>query len=261
MRVPRKILSSLLAVSLAAAIFAAPSNLSAVSVTHYVNLNSPNPTSPFTNWSTAATNIQAAIDAATAGDLILVTNGTYAIRRVRESLMRSPIAWSSAKPSLLASVNGPAVTVIQGTPPFIQGFSYNGTNAMRCVYMAANTVLSGFTLTGGGTSNAGNATNDESGGGVWCTNTSAIVTNCVVSGNFAYFSGGGIFSGAVLNSVINSNDTAFNISASSGGGAYGSTLSNCVITANTGSSSGGGAAWGTLSPMRREQQHRVFPGR
>src|SRR5262245_26962191 len=43
----------------------------------YVNVSSPNPTSPYLTWSTAARTIQAAVDAATAGDQILVTNGVY----------------------------------------------------------------------------------------------------------------------------------------------------------------------------------------
>jgi hypothetical protein len=53
-----------------------------------VSLESPNPTPPFTNWLTAARVIQDAVDAAKAGDTVLVTNGVYAVGQ-REILVPS----------------------------------------------------------------------------------------------------------------------------------------------------------------------------
>src|SRR5947207_11467811 len=50
---------------------------SALAAVHYVDVNSTNATPPYTNWTTAATNIQDAVDAAVAGAEIVVTNGSY----------------------------------------------------------------------------------------------------------------------------------------------------------------------------------------
>ncbi len=81
----------------------------------YVDVNSPTPTPPYTSWSTAARVIQDAIDAAAAGDEIVVTH------RV-----------AVTKALAVRSVNGPAFTSIRGYQ--VPGTT-NGDGAIRCVYL------------------------------------------------------------------------------------------------------------------------------
>ncbi len=206
---------------------------------HYVDANSTNATAPYTNWTTAATNIQGAVDAAAAGEEIVVTNGTYATGgRAVHGTMTNRVAVD--KPLTLRSVNGPQFTIIQGSQ--VPGTT-NGDGAIRCIYLTNGASLSGFTLTNGATRAVNDyPTNRESsGGGLWCepTNT-VVVSNCVVTGNSAYHIGGGAYGGTA-------NKTGNSASYGGGGGASGGTLNNCTLTGNWASYDGGGAYYCTLN--------------
>src|SRR6476659_887672 len=80
----------------------------------YVDVNNSSPAFPYSSWETAATNIQNAIDAASAGETIWVTNGVYATgtRVIAEAFSINLVAVTTAV--TVQSVNGPAVTRIQG---------------------------------------------------------------------------------------------------------------------------------------------------
>lgn len=268
-----------------------PGGVSATSVVQvtegisYVRLDSSNPVAPYTSWATAATNIQDAVDAASVGGTVLVTNGVYATggRPANGSALTNRLTVD--KPLTVQSVNGPAVTLIQGyqVPTNIWGDS-----AVRCAYLSNEVTLAGFTLTNGAT----RMTGETIGGGAYCDgDRSAILTNCILSGNSAANSAGGAYFGTLNNCTLSgnfatntygggggaefstlNNCTLSNNSAwygggayyctfndctlssntavgpyGSGGGTYYGTLTNCTLTLNSASNYGGGASWATLN--------------
>ncbi len=110
---------------------------------------------PFSSWPTAATNVQAAIDAAGAGEVILVTNGLY--RSAQEIRLTNGVS--------LKSANGDNQTLLVGA----------GTN--RCLWIGhSNALVQGFTLTNG-CAVGGN------GGGVYVQE--GTLSSCVVISNRA----------------------------------------------------------------------------
>ena len=136
--------------------------------THYVDVNSVVPVPPYTNSLTAAKNIQDAIDAAAEpGAQVLVSNGIYVTgwRAVSGATNRLVIHSYLT----LQSVNGPTYTTI------------DGGHAVRCVYLAGSSIISGFTLMNGYVSEY------NFGGGVFCESSSCLISNCVLTGSSAAY--------------------------------------------------------------------------
>jgi hypothetical protein len=209
--------------------------LSVRAATRYVSATSSSPAPPFVTWATAATNIQDAIDASSAGDFVSVTNGAYQTggRTVYGSLTNR-IAITKAV--TVQSANGPAVTFIYGSR--VPGTT-NGDAAVRCAYLTNGAVLSGFTLTNGATRGFATPNNENSGGGAWCESGS-VISNCVIAGNSAYSVCGGVYGGILTNSTISGNK------APTAAGVGSATLRNCSVNNNSASSFGGGASGCTL---------------
>ena len=220
---------------------------SALATVRYVNVNNANPTPPYTNWATAATNIQNAVDAAGAGDQIVVTNGIYA-GGSRVDPYGDPTCVVVAKPLVLSSVNGPDVTII------------DGGGGATCLYLTNNAVMVGFTLTNGSTY----YTEYGNGGGVYCE-SNAVLTNCVLTGNSANY-GGGAYGGTLNNCTLTGNTayeyeiTLFHPIGGYGGGAYGSTLNNCTLSGNSAVFGGGVAGYSTLNNCTLSGNSAAFSG-
>ncbi len=172
---------------------------------HYVNSSNATPASPYATWDTAATNITQAVNVLMDGDTIIVTNGTYPVQSQIELFVG---VW-------LKSVNGPAVTII------------DGQNSNRCVYMVhSNAVMDGFTVTRGYST--------VGGGGVYCA--AGKIRNCEIVSNSAVApsgKGGGIMTGPnveMSNCFVRGNVAsrgAESDSTARGGGIYCGT--NCLI--------------------------------
>ena len=171
--------------------------------------------------------IQAGIDAAVNGDLVLVAPGTYV-----ENID------FLGKAITLRSWAGADVTIIDG-------------NRVGSVVVFANgeaegAIINGFTIRNGDT---------YKGGGIYCDTSSPTITNCTISRNRAEDYGGGIScyyssSATIMNCTISRNSATGTHSQGGGISCYYSDpmVTNCTISEN-GAYSGGGIRCYHSDPM------------
>ncbi len=185
------------------------------------------------------TTIQAAVDAASGGDVILVAPGTYT------DTQDGHVVDMKAKAITLRSTDGAAVTIIDGQ---------NARRGIACYQGETNaTVIDGFTITNGDAVEYDyNGDGDidwweeDRGGGIYCYSSNSTITDCTISGNTADY-GGGIHCYNGSSPTITGCTISDNSATSNGGGirCYQSspTITDCTITDNTATTSGGGGIY------------------
>jgi hypothetical protein len=200
-------------------------------VYHVVPVN-PLAASPFDAWTNAATDIQTAVnkasaDLATAGAqcVVLVSNGIYTV--TNEITITNGIALRSV------STNWNDTTIKGGYP----------AASNRCISITgAGAVVDGFTITNGYVLGI-------SGGGISMTSASTV-QNCLIVGNTTVSSsagrGGGICAsdGSIIHCTVKNNTS---LPSGGGGGIYmlyvaggNVVVSNCIVTGNRATTSSGG---------------------
>ncbi len=194
-------------------------------------------------WANATNSLQGAIDKITSGT-VWVSNGVYATGGTNNwpsgTLLTNRIAITKTI-TVMSQNNDPTNTIIVGAwDP-----ATNGPAAIRCVYMVANSMLIGFTLTNGATMVSTDPYAFHNyGGGVYCPmyENTPVVSNCIITGNSSYYGGGGMYYGTLRNSRLIGNTTT----ANHGGAAVAVNMYYCTLIGNTASAWGGGARYGTF---------------
>jgi hypothetical protein len=158
-------------------------------------------------------NIQAAVDAASDGDEIIVMPGTYTGTGDNVIDMLGKEIW-------LHSSKGAQVTIIYGE---VARRGINCSNGET-----SNTIIEGFSIIGGRAS---------IGGGMYVYNSSPTLTDCIFAGNTANDNGGGMYNTSNSTPVITNCTFMNNTANSNGGGMYNNssspTLTYTAVCGNT----------------------------
>ncbi len=180
--------------------------------------------------------LQAAVDAAQAGDEILLGDGTFVGEGNRD------IDFGGKAITLRSQGGDPEACVID-----CQGSASNPHRAFRFASgETAATLVSDLTLANGAAwrADTGAPVADARGGGIYCSESSPTLRNCRIVDCAAEYEGGGIYitGGAPsLEACVFARNTG-----STGGGVYGrgdqTTLASCSFDENT-AANGGAAGW------------------
>lgn len=172
-------------------------------VTRHVSLTGGH-VPPFTNgWASAATNIQAAVDVAVAGDVVLVQSGVY---RLAATIV-------VARDIVVSSVHGAAWTVVTPKPfTYIRGFELGSNN---CIVVGLT--ISNFNATWGS--------------GVTCATTNPVIRHCIIAHNRGATHGAGVYYGTLQNCRLYGNAANDGMQGFGGALAY-SEASACMISGN-----------------------------
>ncbi len=193
--------------------------------------------------------IQAAIDAAEEGDMVLVSDGTYTGTGNKNLDFHG-------KEIITASVSGPELCVIDCENSG-RGFHFH-TNENR------RSILDGFTIQNGYNYNQDGAgiycnrtspviknciimnnstSTGQRGGGIYCYEAEPLIENCTVTGNTCPNGYGGGIAGRYASPVIIKCDVTDNYARSGGGMHFYlgyPTVDDCTVTNNTSTYWGGG---------------------
>lgn len=225
---------------------------------HYAAQNGQTPSAPYTTWSSAAANIQDAVNAATTNDTVWVGAGRYRVPPNFTNYIGTNVVFIN-KPLTLRSSNGvPATTIIDGER------AARGVAAFHPTTTTNRFTIDGFTIT--------NCYATNMGGGILFNSDNlarwtGVVQNCIICNNLVEYGtnggsflntvgarGGGIgqyawnlqgFGLVITNCVIRDNKTDGPQRNGYGGGVYASGfstfyMSDCLLEGNI-SESGGGA--------------------
>jgi hypothetical protein len=185
------------------------------------------------SWNKAFKTIQEAVIVGSGGDEIWVKKGTYKLS--------SPIY----VPNAMEIYGGFAGSEIQRDQRDWRNniTKIDGQNSVyHCFYLPTSPTIDGFTITGG---NNANGAIDDSGGGIFISQSAPSIVNCVITGNSSDYGGGGITnwkaSPVIKNCIIYGNN------AEIGGGGITNwkaspVITNCIIYGNN-AEFGGGGIW------------------